>query len=45
MMGTLAAWRSIGDYKHRERCTLAELCRMIFASERTAISKPVHLNS
>jgi 2-polyprenyl-3-methyl-5-hydroxy-6-metoxy-1,4-benzoquinol methylase len=45
VMRTLAGWRSIGDYKYRERYTLAEVCRMMFATERTAISRPVHINS
>ncbi len=38
----LAGWRQLGDYKHGERYSARELCRMLFAGERTAIERPVH---
>jgi 2-polyprenyl-3-methyl-5-hydroxy-6-metoxy-1,4-benzoquinol methylase len=36
----LAAWRGLGDYRHRETYTPVELARMICATSRTSIHRP-----
>ena len=38
----IAGWRSIGDYKFREKYSAAELVTMLLADEQTAIQRPVH---
>jgi 2-polyprenyl-3-methyl-5-hydroxy-6-metoxy-1,4-benzoquinol methylase len=42
MIRAIAGWRSIGDYKFREKYTAAELATMLLADERTAIQRPIH---
>lgn len=38
----VAGWRRLGDYRYRERFTMAELTRMLFAGRATAIERPVY---
>ena len=42
MIRTISGWRSIGDYKFRERYTVAELTTMLLADEWTAIERPIY---
>jgi SAM-dependent methyltransferase len=37
---TIAGWRRLGDYKTKERYSLRELTKMVFAGDRTAIERP-----
>jgi 2-polyprenyl-3-methyl-5-hydroxy-6-metoxy-1,4-benzoquinol methylase len=39
---TLAGWRGLGDYKYRERYTISELWKMIFAGDATSIHRPAY---
>ena len=39
---TVSGWRSIGDYKFREKYTVAELATMLLADERTVIERPIY---
>jgi hypothetical protein len=39
---TLAGWRGLGDYQYRERYTLGELWKMLFAGAATSIHRPVY---
>ena len=45
MVRAIAGWRSIGDYKYREKYTAAELATMLLADERTAIERPIYSGS
>jgi 2-polyprenyl-3-methyl-5-hydroxy-6-metoxy-1,4-benzoquinol methylase len=38
----LAAWRSLGDYRHRETYGPLEMTRMVFATRATAIQRPTY---
>lgn len=42
MIRTISGWRSIDDYKFREKYSVAELVTMLLADERTAIDRPVY---
>lgn len=42
ILRSLAGWRSIGDYKFKEKYTAAELATMLFAGERTSIPRQAH---
>jgi 2-polyprenyl-3-methyl-5-hydroxy-6-metoxy-1,4-benzoquinol methylase len=37
---TLAAWRGLGDYEHRETYRPSELIRMVFARAGTSVDRP-----
>ena len=42
LVRTVAGWRGLGDYKYREKYTVGEIVRMVFAGEKTAIDRPVY---
>jgi 2-polyprenyl-3-methyl-5-hydroxy-6-metoxy-1,4-benzoquinol methylase len=39
---TIAGWRKLGDYQHRETYSPWELCEMVFAGAGTAIHRPAY---
>jgi 2-polyprenyl-3-methyl-5-hydroxy-6-metoxy-1,4-benzoquinol methylase len=38
----LAAWRNLGDYRHRETYDPLEMARMVFATRETSIARPTY---
>lgn len=41
-MRMIAGWRRLGQYQYREKYSTAELMRMLFAAESTAIERPIY---
>lgn len=39
---TVAGWRGLSDYRHYERYTIGNAARMLFASTRTVVERPVY---
>jgi hypothetical protein len=39
---TLAGWRGLGDYRHREKFSFTDFWKMVFAGAETSIERPVY---